>query len=524
MNAMNIKHINAAEMFVSSEPTVISTVLGSCISVCLYCPQKEMGGMIHYALPSPDYGPTEKNPEHKNSDLRYGNLAIQKLIQSLEKITGLSCEKFVAKIVGGGAVMDELKQSSSIGPLNAAMARDMLKARKISIIGEDVGGTSGRKVYFYSDSGRLRVSLLNENYKNQKPPIASPKKRVLIVDDSSTICELLKRVLSRDPALEVVGSASNPTLIPDLVKKLRPDVITLDIHMPEMTGIEYLRRLHPAVRLPVVMITSVNKEESSDIFQALELGAIDYIQKPSLQDLNEMGDLICEKVKVAASTQNLVHRARDKFQVRGRVSAEKFHSNTLLAIGASTGGTEALKDVLTRLPKEVPPILIVQHIPPVFSAAFAKRLNDLCLFDVKEAEDGDEVRPGLALVAPGGYHMRLKKTSRGNIVTLDQLPPVQRHRPSVDVMFESVAREHVGPLIGVILTGMGSDGARGMLELHQKGAQTIAQNEESCVVFGMPKEAIRMGGVDVITHLSEVPEKIMIALNKTQGNKRLKTS
>jgi two-component system chemotaxis response regulator CheB len=186
----------------------------------------------------------------------------------------------------------------------------------------------------------------------------------------------------------------------------------------------------------------------------------------------------------------------------------------LIVIGASTGGTEALKEVLTRLPKNIPPILIVQHIPPVFSAAFANRLNELCPFEVKEAENGDTVKPGRALIAPGGFHMRFQKSMRANHVTIDQESPVQRHRPSVDILFQSVARQWSGKTIAVILTGMGSDGAQGLSDLRKKGARTIAQDEESCVVFGMPKEAIRLGGAEVVSNLFEIPEKMMKILEQ----------
>jgi two-component system chemotaxis response regulator CheB len=345
---------------------------------------------------------------------------------------------------------------------------------------------------------------------------APSKKRVLIIDDSKTIRSLLTRVFLEDPALEVVGEASSPIGIEEVVRSLKPDVITLDIHMPGMDGLEYLEKLHPRIRVPVVVVTSISSEESDAVFRALELGAVDYIQKPRLDELAELAPVFREKIKAAASVRVRSAPGRPSSRRAGSIAARaRTHAldrKTLIAIGASTGGTEALKEVLIRLPKDIPPILIVQHIPPVFSAAFAKRLDELCAFEVKEAEDGDAVRPGRALIAPGGFHMRLKRRTQGDVVTLDQEPPVQRHRPSVDVLFRSVARELGARAIGVILTGMGSDGAEGLLEMKKAKARTIAQDEESCVVFGMPKEAIRVGAVDQVRPLLEVPEAVMSLL------------
>jgi two-component system, chemotaxis family, protein-glutamate methylesterase/glutaminase len=517
--ATKMVHLHIAEMVVSEEPLVINTVLGSCVAVVIYSPEKKVGGMIHFALPS------VKDAGTSSDALRFGDQAVEKLAHAVLKLAGGKISQLRAKIAGGAAVVDSLKQSANIGELNIQMAEKCLRILQIPLLGKDVGGTQGRKVLFYTDTGRLRSAFVeSQKGKVFEAPIMpgfdatgkpqSRKKKVLIIDDSKTICTLLTRILSEDSDLEVVATAPNPVNAIELVKKHRPDVITLDIHMPEMTGIEFLEKLYPSIQVPVVMITSISKEDGNAVFRALELGAVDYIQKPKMEELKEVAPLICEKVKMAASIRiKAKNPAKSAVPVRripprsGNIS-----KNILVAIGASTGGTEALKEVLIRLPKEIPPILIVQHIPPVFSTAFAKRLNDLCAFEVKEAVDGDLVLPERVLIAPGGYHMRLKRSPRGDFVTLDQLPPVQRHRPSVDVMFQSVAKEMGAKAVGVILTGMGSDGAEGMLEMKKAGARTIAQDEESCVVFGMPKEAIKLGGVDHIVSLFDVPEKILALL------------
>jgi two-component system chemotaxis response regulator CheB len=543
MNSPRTIHLNVAELALSLEPAVISTILGSCVSVCLYSPETKIGGMIHYALPSQKYAHlSEEISAGSNDVLRFGDKAIDRLVYELTRLTGLPASKFKAKIVGGGAVVDELKQSSQIGALNVEIAEQELRKRKISIVGRDVGGKVGRKVIFYTDSGRLRVAPLRdaENRPVLRPyppifdapakaPVRNPvpskpastakstrneKKRILIIDDSKTIRALLSRVFAQDPELQVVGSVSTPIGTEELVRKLKPDVITLDIHMPEMDGIEFLEKLYPKIRVPVVVVTSISKEESDTVFKALELGAVDYIQKPKTEELTELGPVFCEKIKAAASVKlrsRRTERAGKKAEPR-RTSKSPLDSKTLIAIGASTGGTEALKEVLIRLPKEIPPILIVQHIPPVFSAAFASRLNDLCPFEVKEAEDGDVVKAGRALIAPGGFHMRLKRTPKGDFVTLDQQPPVERHRPSVDVLFRSVAEAIGSKAIGVILTGMGSDGALGLLEMRKKKARTIGQDEESCVVYGMPREAVRLGAVEIVSPLLDIPERLLSLL------------
>jgi two-component system chemotaxis response regulator CheB len=336
-------------------------------------------------------------------------------------------------------------------------------------------------------------------------PGATKKKRVLVVDDSKAVTKLLTRILNNDPQLEVVGEINDPSLVQSALLELKPDVMTLDIHMPKMDGCAVLEQVLPAHPIPTVMISSISMEEGPKVLRALELGAVDYVQKPSLSELKTVEPLIIEKVKNAANAKVQRGRQRQRAKQRPVQLATTLNSSALIAIGSSTGGTEALTDLLTQLPPNIPPILIVQHIPPIFSKAFANRLNDLCSFEVKEAEDGDEVRGGRVLVAPGGRHMTLERHGMGLRARLNDEPPVNRHKPSVDVMFDAVAALLGKDAIGVILTGMGADGAKGMLRMKQAGAETIAQDEESCVVFGMPKEAIRMGGAAHVVSLSDIP-------------------
>ena len=352
------------------------------------------------------------------------------------------------------------------------------------------------------------------------------KIRVLTVDDSALIRQLLAQLLSRDREIEVVGSAPDPYIARQKIKALNPDVLTLDVEMPKMDGLTFLEKLMAGHPMPVVMVSSLTEAGCQTTLRALELGAVDFFAKPKIdlrEGMEELAQELIDKVKAAAGA-----RVRGKGQgAGGQSSAGTFPpiasgpsplalssamiktTDTIIAIGASTGGTEALREVLEVLPPNTPPIIITQHMPEKFTQTFADRLNSLCRISVKEAEDGDSVLPGHALIAPGNYHMTLVRSGARYSVRLNQDPPVNRHRPAVDVMFDSVARYAGGNSLGVILTGMGGDGARGMLEMKKSGAYTIAQDEASCVVFGMPKEAIRLGGVDKILPLTQIPATIL---------------
>jgi len=351
------------------------------------------------------------------------------------------------------------------------------------------------------------------------------KIRVLTVDDSALIRQLLAQLLSRDPEIEVVGSAPDPFIARQKIKTLNPDVLTLDVEMPKMDGLTFLEKLMAGHPMPVVMVSSLTEAGCQTTLRALELGAVDFFAKPKIdlrEGMEELAQELIDKVKAAAGA-----RVRGKGQGAGGKSplassplaarpsplalssAMIKTTDTIIAIGASTGGTEALREVLEVLPPNTPPIVITQHMPEKFTKTFADRLNSLCRISVKEAEDGDSVLPGHALIAPGNYHMTLVRSGARYSVRLNQDPPVNRHRPAVDVMFDSVARYAGGNSLGVILTGMGGDGARGMLEMKKSGAYNIAQDEASCVVFGMPKEAIKMGGVDKILPLDQIPAAIL---------------
>lgn len=342
--------------------------------------------------------------------------------------------------------------------------------------------------------------------------------KVLIVDDSAVVRKVFSSELSKVKGINVVGTAPDPYIARDKIVRLKPDVITLDIEMPRMDGITFLKKLMKYYPLPVIIVSSLTPKGGKMALEAIECGAVEVLAKPGSS--YSIGDMSCQLAdKIRASAQAKVQRVTDHRpsppadrQVTVASKAMKQTSNKVIAIGASTGGTEALKRVLKNLPPTAPGVLVVQHMPPNFTTAFAERLNGLCQINVKEAEDGDSIFPGRALIAPGNYHMLLRRSGARYYVLVKNGPMVCHQRPSADVLFNSVAEYAGANAIGVILTGMGSDGAKGMLQMKNAGAKTIAQDEISCVVFGMPKEAIRLGGVDKVVSLDRIAQKIVDSL------------
>jgi two-component system chemotaxis response regulator CheB len=340
------------------------------------------------------------------------------------------------------------------------------------------------------------------------------KTRVLIVDDSAIVRKILAEALSDEPDIEIVGTAPDPYVARDKIVSLSPDVLTLDIEMPRMDGLTFLKKLMQFRPMPVVVISSLAQPSCRIALQALEVGAVEVLAKPGgPYSVGELRHGLAEKVRAAA-----LARVRRPAEDRAAPSATTppasalyapLAPETVLAIGASTGGTEAIASVLARLPASIPGTVITQHIPPEFSKAFASRLNDTCAMEVREARDGDIVRPGLALVAPGDFHMVLRKMGGRMFVNVKTGPRVCYQRPSVDVLFHSVAEAAGAQAVGVLLTGMGSDGAQGMLRMRQAGARTIAQDEATCVVFGMPREAIALGAAEQVLSLHSIPDAIL---------------
>jgi len=352
------------------------------------------------------------------------------------------------------------------------------------------------------------------------------KIRVLIVDDSAVVRQTLEEILSSDPDIEVMGTAADPFIAADKMKQEVPDVITLDVEMPRMDGIKFLHIIMSQHPIPVVMCSSLTEKGSETALKAMEYGAIEIIEKPRIgtkQFLEESRIRICDAVKAASMAR--VRRIAKTVKVEPKLTADavlpKPRSRAMIkttekvvVVGASTGGTEALRIFLEALPLDSPGIVIVQHMPEHFTAAFARRLDGICRITVKEAENGDSVVRGRALIAPGNHHLILKRSGARYYVEIKDGPLVSRHRPSVDVLFRSAARYAGKNSVGVIMTGMGDDGARGMAEMKEAGAFNIAQDEKSSVVFGMPQEAIRRGCVDRVLPLESIANEVIRACDQ----------
>ncbi len=350
------------------------------------------------------------------------------------------------------------------------------------------------------------------------------KIRVLIIDDSASVRQALVTVITSSPDIEVMATASDPFIAAHRIQEEVPDVIILDVEMPRMDGITFLRKLMAQRPIPTILCSTLVENGSDTALEGLDAGAVELIVKPRLdtkQFLLESQVRIWDAIRAAASVRlGRLERKRAPL-VQKKLSADVMMpapvatqamtrtTEKVVCIGASTGGTESLREVLVELPANSPGIVVVQHMPELFTAAFARRLDSLCQVDVREARDGDPVLPGQVLIAPGNRHMLLQRSGARYHVTIKDGPLVSRHRPSVDVLFRSAALNSGGNAVGIIMTGMGDDGAKGLLEMKKAGARTFAQNEETCVVFGMPKEAIAMGGVDTIVPLSGIPAAIL---------------
>jgi two-component system, chemotaxis family, protein-glutamate methylesterase/glutaminase len=351
------------------------------------------------------------------------------------------------------------------------------------------------------------------------------KIKVLCVDDSALIRSLMTEIINGQPDMSVCATAPDPLVARELIKQHNPDVLTLDVEMPRMDGLDFLEKLMRLRPMPVVMVSSLTERGSEITLRALELGAVDFVTKPKVgirDGMLDYAEKLADKIRAAARARV---RARTAAQApaaaaggapgavaHAHVNNPLISTEKLIIVGASTGGTEAIREVLTPLPPDAPAVLIAQHMPPGFTKSFAQRLNGLCRITVKEAEHGERVLPGHAYIAPGHAHLLLARSGANYIAHLSDDPPVNRHRPSVDVLFRSAAQHAGKNAVGVILTGMGKDGAAGLLDMRNAGAYTLAQDEASCIVFGMPREAIALGGADEVAPLSEISRKVMARL------------
>jgi two-component system chemotaxis response regulator CheB len=352
------------------------------------------------------------------------------------------------------------------------------------------------------------------------------KIKVLIVDDSALIRSVMSEIISSQPDMEVVGVAPDPLVARELIKQTNPDVLTLDVEMPKMDGLDFLEKLMRLRPMPVLMVSSLTERGSEITMRALELGAVDFVTKPKISiqaGMREYTELIADKIRAAAKARV---KARTVAAVKAADALPQMRnpllsSEKLIIIGASTGGTEAIREFLMQMPSDCPGILIAQHMPEGFTTSFARRLDALCKISVQEAAGDERVLPGHAYIAPGHSHLMLARSGANYVTRIDQADPVNRHRPSVDVLFRSAAVAAGKNAVGVILTGMGKDGALGMLDMKNAGAYNFAQDEASCIVFGMPREAIAVGATHEVAPLTELPSKVLNHL-ATQGGRSLR--
>ncbi|MGP1718204.1 MAG: protein-glutamate methylesterase/protein-glutamine glutaminase [Methylophilus sp.] len=343
------------------------------------------------------------------------------------------------------------------------------------------------------------------------------KTKVLVIDDSALIRSLLTGLINDTKDLEVVGAAPDPLVAREMIKQLNPDVLTLDVEMPRMDGLDFLEKLMRLRPMPVVMVSTLTEKGSEITLRALELGATDFVTKPKMgisQGMQQYADEITDKIRTAAKAkvstlQSIAKASAAGGQVQNAIRNPLISSEKLLIIGASTGGTEAIKAFLMQMPSDCPGVLITQHMPAGFTKSFADRLDSLCKISVKEAVDNERILPGHAYIAPGDKHLLLARSGANYVTRLSDSEPVNRHKPSVDVLFDSAATHAGKNAIGIIMTGMGKDGAVGMLQMKEAGAYNFAQNEDSCVVYGMPREAVAHGGVHEIGHLKDLPRLVL---------------
>lgn len=353
------------------------------------------------------------------------------------------------------------------------------------------------------------------------------KIKVLVIDDSALIRSLLTEIINSQKDMEVVGAAPDPIVAREMIKQLNPDVLTLDVEMPKMDGLDFLEKLMRLRPMPVLMVSTLTERGSEITMRALELGAVDFVTKPKSSITEGMRGYtveITEKIRAAAQAK-VAHIAKPVASTGGAAPSmlknPLISSEKLLIIGASTGGTEAIKAFLMQMPSDCPGILITQHMPAGFTKSFANRLDSLCKISVKEAEGGERILPGHAFIAPGDKHLMLGRSGANYVTQLSDAAPVSRHKPSVDVLFDSAATYAGKNAIGIIMTGMGKDGAAGMLKMRQAGAFNFAQNEESCVVYGMPREAVAHGGVNEVAHLNDLP-RLVLGYLTTSGGRALR--
>ncbi|MGH9627547.1 MAG: chemotaxis-specific protein-glutamate methyltransferase CheB [Bryobacteraceae bacterium] len=526
-------------VFKDPEAVLVTYALGSCIALSVYDPLIRVGGLLHFMLPEAnlDSARALSNP------YMFADTGIPLMLERIYQCGGVK-HRLILNAAGGAQVLSE-EDFFFIGKRNHLSLKRVLGKAGLRLHAEAIGGTVSRSVRLELRNGTLSVREGAGAYrdltigaqaarsgiegKKNSVDLAAPRgvrcarvsgelmpprTRVLIIDDSAIVRKILSQSLSAEPDLEVVGTAPDPYIAQNKILELKPDVLTLDIEMPRMNGLVFLRKLMVSHPMPVVVISSLAQAGCASALEAMESGAVEVLGKPAgPYSVGDLRFVLANKIRAAAHARI---RPRQAAEIPTRIPLKKQPvagalATPIIAIGASTGGTDALRQILQEMPHASPPILITQHIPPVFSRAFAERLNRICRITVREAVNGEPLRPGLALVAPGDLHMMLRKRGAGFYVEVRNGPLICYQRPSIDVLFQSVAEAAGARSIGVILTGMGTDGAAGLLKMKLSGAHTFAQDEKTSIVYGMPKEAARLGAPQEILPLPAIAARVCTA-------------
>ncbi len=507
MKSKQIWNIQSGEMKVT-DSGLISIVLGSCVSVIVYDPVLKIGGANHFLLPAR----SRSSEANELTPLHYGEESILMLLKEF-KSRGSQPQNLIVKIVGG---------ANDLGRSNLEVAEQVISRFGLKILNRSVGGELGRKVLFDPSTGELKCKLLSQqevseevrqNPKFELSPVLDRKVRVLIVDDSKPIRMILRKIFECDSKFEVVGEANHPLEAEEVRRTCEPDLMTLDIQMPHQDGVSYLRSISSPLPFAVIVITDFGAAQGGPVVAAMEQGAFHYFQKPSLNEVTELGE------KIRETSLHAVEAFRKK-QIspktkKPKASAiNKLKRPSLIVIGSSTGGTEVVKEILVSLAEDSPPVLVVQHMPQYFTKAFADRMNELARIEIKEAAHGDKIQRGHAYIAAGGAQMAcVRRHDEIYIKVTDDLP-VNRFRPSVDYLFQSVVElDQSSRVLAILLTGMGNDGAKGMLELKNRGAYTIGQSEESCLVYGMPRVANEIGATRLMASTEEIVDLLSRSLS-----------
>lgn len=505
---MNKVFLKPGEIYFDFNESEVTTILGSCVSVCLFDTKLKVGAINHVVLPHNQISSNAVNLDN----MQFADLATIEILK-LMKGYGSKKENLVVKIIGGASSFNLAyeSQDANVGARNIAAVKEVLSKFKLEITSLSCGGSFGRKLKFNTRTGEIQYKTFKEKNTNVLEQI-----KVLIVDDSKTIRQILRKIIEKGKKFEVIGEAENPYEAMEICKVNKPDVMTLDLNMPKMNGVTYLKYFMQNDPIATIVITDYSLKTCGPVFDALESGAVDYIKKPAIRDLEVEGINIRSKIQMAsqANIESILPPAFNFQKPKMIKNSKCSHTNSLVLLGASTGGTTALTKLLLTFPVKIPPVLIVQHIPVEFSGAFARRLDEQLPFKVKEAVDGDILENDTVYIARGGIHMEVKQRNEKKYIHFNNSDPVNQFKPSVDVLFRSASRLSNTTIVSALLTGMGRDGASGLLELKNNGSFTIAQSEESCVVYGMPKIAVELGAAHEILHLNEIGSKLFLNLDK----------